>query len=204
MLERRYFQGVQLRAEVAQPDAPRVVRGYAAMFNERTMLWPGVYEEIAPEFFVDVMEDDVRALKNHDSNYLLGRTKSGTLRIAYDEKGLMYDYDSPDSSYARDLLVSIDRGDLDQSSFGFWPDYEHMEVSTLPDGSTLIRQKRAVKLYDVSPVTFPAYEGTSVRSAEQAAATKEALISVASAKTSNQARSALIRAYERYADLLNL
>lgn len=203
MLERRFISGVQLRADLVEGNPARVVSGYASMFNQRTMLWPGVYEEISTGFFDDVMGDDVRALKNHDPNLLLARTKSGTLRISADDKGLKYEYDSPDTSVARDLLVSIDRGDLDQSSFGFWPDYEAMEVSTLSDGSTLIRQKRAVRLYDVSPVTFPAYEGTSVRSIDQAKATKEALEKVASAKTSNQARTALLRAYERHAELLN-
>jgi uncharacterized protein len=155
--ESRSFKG-EVRA--IKGEDKTVVRGYAAVYDKLSENLGGFRELIAPGAFDGVLEDDVRALLNHDSNLILGRTKSGTLRMGIDDKGLWYEYDSPDTSYARDLLISLERGDVDQSSFQFtveddeWKeDEEQRYVRTI---------KKVRRLYDVSPVTFPAYPDATV------------------------------------------
>jgi uncharacterized protein len=155
--ESRSFKG-EVRA--VKGEEKTVVRGYAAVYDSLSENLGGFREMIAPGAFDSVLEDDVRALLNHDSNKILGRNKAGTLRLGVDEKGLWYEYDSPDTSYARDLLVSLERGDVDQSSFQFtveddeWKeDEEQRYVRTI---------KKVRRLYDVSPVTYPAYPDATV------------------------------------------
>lgn len=100
----------------------REIFGYAAKFNdESNMLGFGgdFYEVIEPGAFDDVLGDDVRALYNHEASAILARTQSGTLNIGVDEIGLWYRFDSPETSFGNDLLVSIKRGDISQSSFQF-------------------------------------------------------------------------------------
>jgi uncharacterized protein len=155
--ESRSFKG-EVRA--VKGEEKTVVRGYAAVYDSLSENLGGFREMIAPGAFDSVLEDDVRALLNHDSNKILGRSKAGTLRLGVDDKGLWYEYDSPDTSYARDLLVSLERGDVDQSSFQFtveddeWKeDEEQRYVRTI---------KKVRRLYDVSPVTYPAYPDATV------------------------------------------
>lgn len=132
--------------------------GYAALFNEWSQNLGGFREQIAPGAFSKaVAADDIRALFNHDSNYVLGRTRSGTLRLWEDEKGLAFELDAPDTTWARDLHESVTRGDVSQCSFGFetvtdeWRQVDGLDERTLKE----------VKLFDVSIVTFPAYTATS-------------------------------------------
>jgi len=168
-IQRRMFVADSMRIEAREDQPPKII-GHAAMFNSRTRIGWSFYEEIAPgAFSKTIQEADVRALFNHDMNYILGRTKSGTLRLSEDEKGLAIDCDPPQTDLIRDLVLApIQRGDVDQMSFAFeavrteWIDQEN----DLP-----IRRLLEVKLYDVSPVTFPAYEDTdvAVRSALAAA-----------------------------------
>lgn len=156
--EYRHFTATELRARSG--DKPGIT-GHAAVFNQLSEDLGGYREKIQPGAFTDTIKDgDVRALWNHDPNFILARTKSGTLRLAEDNTGLKIDADLPDTTFARDLLKSIDRGDVDQMSFGFM---------VLPDGSswrmeegTLVRTLLKVELFDVSPVTFPAYPQTDV------------------------------------------
>lgn len=142
-------------------------RGYAAVFNALSEDLGGFVEQIARGAFAKtIQEADVRALWNHDPNFVLGRNKAGTLRMWEDTHGLGYEVDAPDTQAARDLAVSMERGDVDQSSFGF---------STVADDWNLterdypLRTLLEVRLFDVSPVTFPAYEaassGVAIRSA---------------------------------------
>jgi uncharacterized protein len=127
----------------------------------------GFREKIAPGAFKRSLENgaDVRALLNHDSNYVLGRNKSGTLFLSEDERGLKIEITPPDTQWARDLMVSMERGDIDQMSFGFYTISDDWETK---DGEN-IRTLREVELFDVSVVTYPAYTATSanVRSAEE-------------------------------------
>lgn len=162
MIERRYFTTGELRA-TGDGDAPKKLEGYAAVFNERSENLGGFREVIAPGAFTQaVKEDDVRALWNHDSNFVLGRTKSKTLELAEDDHGLRMAVTPPDTQWAKDLLVTVERGDVDQQSFGFsvraggeqWhEDEEGVVIRTITDA----------KLFDVSPVTYPAYPQTEVQ-----------------------------------------
>ncbi len=144
---------------IREDGQPHIV-GYAAVFDVLSVeLW-GFREKIKQGAFKKtIQEADVRALWNHDTSYVLGRTKSGTLGLREDEIGLAIDITPPDSQWARDAMVSIDRGDVDQMSFGF---------STIRDAwetvdNELIRTLEEVALFDVSPVTFPAYPQTMVQ-----------------------------------------
>jgi len=147
------------------------IEGYAAIFNSRTDL--GYYEEeIESNAFDDVMMDDVRALFNHDKNLILARSKGGkgTLMLSKDATGLKYSFKIPDRQYARDLVDAIRSGDVDQSSFAFSVAEEEWKWAEQDEERDLRTIKKFKRLYDVSPVTYPAYQDTSVgmRSLESA------------------------------------
>ena len=150
--ERRTFKGtVEVRAEGEQS----VAVGYAARFDALSQNLGGFVERIDPKAFNQtVTQADVRALFNHDANYVLGRSSSGTLRMDVDDEGLRYEIDLPPTATGRDLAVLLKRGDISGSSFGFRVlDDEWGETE---DGYPL-RTLKAVALRDVGPVTFPAY-----------------------------------------------
>jgi uncharacterized protein len=153
-------------------DALPTLRGYAAVFNSETVIGGYFRELVQPEAFTDALgrPDDVRAQFNHDSNFVLGRTASGTLRLSVDDHGLAYEIDLPDTSYARDLATSVERGDISQSSFMFEVTGEAWEYPPASTGQLPLRKITAVKLYDVAPVTFPAYADTSVSARAMSAA----------------------------------
>jgi HK97 family phage prohead protease len=153
------------------------IGGHAAKFNVRSenfLAGTGLefYEIIEPGFFDNVLGNDVRALFNHDSNLILGRTASRTCRIAQDTTGLAYEVDLDEGqSYARDLLISIERGDVSQSSFAFTVKRGGKRYVEQGDVILCYLIKGACeRLYDVSPVTLPAYPDATVslREAEQA------------------------------------
>jgi hypothetical protein len=162
--EFRVFKGFELRAT---PDG-RGITGHAAVFNQRSEDLGGFQEEIAPGAFDGALAAgaDVRALINHNPEKILGRTKSGTLRCKTDDVGLSFDCDTPDTQYARDLHVSIARRDIDACSFGFrvGPGNAEWSEEKTPDGGilTIRRINKIAELFDVSPVTFPAYPQTDV------------------------------------------
>lgn len=147
--------------------------GYALKFDTRSENLGGFRETVAPGAVTKTVgEADVRALFNHDPNLILGRSTAGTLVLTVDEVGLRYDIpDMPDTTYARDLAVSMARGDVTQSSFGFRVVKD--DWSEDHDGFPL-RTLNEIALFDVSPVTYPAYRdtdsGVSVRSLEALAA----------------------------------
>lgn len=156
-IERRTFTG-EIRAEKRGEDTQIV--GYAAVFGHESEDLGGFREVIEPGAFDEALgRDDVRALFNHDANLILGRTPK-TLRLRVDENGLHYDIDPPDTQAARDLMVSLGRGDVDQSSFGFSVVSETWEQPT-DERNYPLRRINKVRLFDVSPVTFPAYTTTS-------------------------------------------
>lgn len=157
-IERRCFPVSEFRA-IEDEKGLRHIVGYAAVFNSMSEEMWGFREKIAPGCFSKtIQEDDIRALWNHDSNHVLGRNKSGTLSLSEDLKGLKIDILPPDAQWARDLMTSIDRGDIDQMSFGFKTVAQLWEGEYPDEVRTLVE----VKLYDVSPVTFPAYPDTEV------------------------------------------
>ena len=137
-----------------------VIEGYFAVFNSDYFLWPGATERVAHGAFADELHADVRALCDHDTRIVLGRTAAGTLTLTEDERGLygVIKVNTADSD-AMNLYARVQRGDVSQCSFGF--DILDEEYIIHPDGSELWLIRK-VKLYEVSVVTFPAYEETSV------------------------------------------
>ena len=136
----------------------RTVRGYAAVYNSPSEDLGGFIEYIEAGAFDSALGDDVRALFNHDANLLLARTKSGTLKIGVDERGLWYEFDAPNTSTGNDLLELLKRGDVTQSSFGFTIEKDEWRKQ---NGVTYRYIKKVARLYDVSPVTYPAYPATT-------------------------------------------
>jgi len=137
-------------------DDKRTIRGYGAVFDKRSEDM-GFIEIIAPGAFDDVLSDDVRGLWNHDSNIVLGRTVADTMRIGVDKRGLWYEIDPP--SWADGHIETVDRGDVSQSSFGFSIAESGDELSK--EGDNVVRTITKIgRLFDVSPVAYPAYPDT--------------------------------------------
>jgi len=143
----------EFRMENAEQNG-NTIRGYAAIYNSDSEWMGGFYEQIERGAFDDVMNDDVRAYFNHDENLLLGRVSSGTLRIGTDARGLFYEVDLPNTTYANDLAELMKRGDVNQSSFAFLIDADRWEQR---DGKTYRIIEKVSRLLDVSPVAQPAY-----------------------------------------------
>ena len=162
-LERRSVIVKELRVidDVESLGKEPVIEGYASVFDAWSQELGGDFpfmEKVVKGAFEDsIKEDDIRALFNHDPNYVLGRNLSGTLSLQEDEKGLYVRIVPPNTQWAKDLLVSIKRGDINQMSFGFTVVLDNWTISS--DG-TDVRELLKVRLYDVSPVTFPAYTQT--------------------------------------------
>jgi len=157
--ERRIYPS-EIRA-AKRDDGGELLTGYAAKFGVLSEDLGGFREEIRKGAFSEAIAGDVRALWNHKSEFVLGRTKSGTLRLAEDEIGLRYEVDLPAASWARDLYASVERGDVDQSSFGFDVEPGGQEWREV-DGVLIRTLLRIARLWDVSPVTFPAYPAATV------------------------------------------
>lgn len=160
------YLDVECRAEAR---AGRKLGGYAAVFDQVTDLGRAGRELIARSAFTAALSDpstDVRALWNHDPQFLLGRQGAGTLRLSADERGLAYEVDLPDTQYARDLYALAERGDLMGASFAFVPG----ETERRAGGVVVHTSVR--RLVDVAPVTFPAYQSatTEARSRNDVAA----------------------------------
>lgn len=142
-------------------DGNLYLEGYFAVFGAQYWLWDEGYETIEQGAFDGQTETDVRALINHDTTYVLGRTTAGTLILKQDEKGLLGRVTiNPKDQDAVNLYERVKRGDVTQCSFGF--DVLDQIVEYTDEGPTVWRIKK-VKLYEVSIVTFPAYEETSVQ-----------------------------------------
>jgi HK97 family phage prohead protease len=138
------------------------IRGYAAVFNRLSENLGDFREVIQPGAFDRVLLDDCKCLFNHDSNLILGRSKNGkgTLKLGIDQTGLWYQVELPDTQAGRDLKVSLERGDVDQSSFGFTIAVDRWSKGA--DGLPLRTVVRVSRLFDVSPVVSPAYPDTAV------------------------------------------
>ena len=144
----------------AAPGAtPRIV-GHAARFNVTSESLGYFRERIVPGAFKDsIRTDDIRALFNHDPNIVLGRNKAGTLRLNEDYFGLAVEIDPPNTERVHDLIRSIERGDITGGmSFSF----DCVEDEWSIEDDETIRTLKRVKLFEVSPVTFPAYSQTDV------------------------------------------
>ena len=153
-IEKRMF-ACELRAD-DQDDNARTISGYGAVFNVRSENLGGFREIIMPGAFDKVLNDDVRALFNHDPNFVLGRTASGTLTLRADDTGLGYDIKAPDNQTIRDLVIApMQRGDINQSSFAFRVGDDEWDED---DEGVIVRTIHSIKrLIDISPVTYAAY-----------------------------------------------
>ena len=146
----------EIRAE-GEGKESRIV-GHAAIFNIFANIWD-FKEQVAPgAFSKSIGQDDIRALFNHNPDFVLGRNRAGTLKLSEDERGLAIEITPPDTQFARDLIVSMKRGDISQMSFGFRVIKDEWDQGAKPMERTL----KEVQLFDVSPVTFPAYPETDV------------------------------------------
>ena len=163
--ERRAWPVEKLEVRAGGEGAAPVIEGYAAVFGELSLDLGGWRERIAPGAFArSVQDNDVRALWDHNSLYVLGRNRAGTLALEEDERGLGVEIRPPGTSWANDLLESMRRGDVNQMSFGF---YVRQDEWIEEDG-LLVRVLRDVDLFDVSVVTYPAYPQTSAEARKKA------------------------------------
>jgi HK97 family phage prohead protease len=151
----------QAELRVTRDGKAPVIAGYAAVFNSLSQDLGGFRELIRPGAFARGLAGaDVRALINHDRNLVLGRNTSGTLRLSEDSRGLRIEVDPPDVSYARDLLVSLERGDISGMSFRFYVAVGGESWRSEPQGP--IRELTDIEIDDVSVVVYPAYTDTTV------------------------------------------
>lgn len=155
-MEKRIFN-VETRVD-STDDGKDVVVGYASVYDSRSNNLGGFYEFVERGVFNEdlINSSDVRSLINHDPNLILARNTSGTLKLEADAQGLRYEFEMPETSYGKDLAVSMKRGDITQSSFAFT--VEEDDWSTDDNGNDLRTIKKIKRLYDVSPVTYPAYQ----------------------------------------------
>ena len=162
------YRAMSLPTEVreAAPGEPRRLAGYAAKYNVLSGVLKdpriGKFQEVlAPGCFDRTLREkpDVRALFGHNRSAVLGRTKSGTLALDTDDVGLRYGLEMPDTTLGRDALTMLDRGDIGEMSFGF--DVVEDEVQLRP-GLPALRTILDLDLFEISLVSFPAYDGTTV------------------------------------------
>lgn len=165
----RQVRSVPTKFETREDDNGQlVISGYFSVFNSIYEIGPGMTESVAPGTFLSSLNGDVRALTNHDSTLVLGRTTAGTLKLREDDVGLWGDVIiNPKDSDAVNTYERVKRGDVSQCSFGFRITQEDTEVK---DDGSVHWTIRDVDLYEVSVCTFPAYEATNVqaRSAQRA------------------------------------
>jgi uncharacterized protein len=157
----------EARAQDASAGGPSRITGYASVFNSPATIAGLWVETVAPGAFKRTLQlGDIRALWNHNADIVLGRNRAGTLRLVEDKRGLRIEVDLPDTQAGRDAVTSIKRGDVSGMSIAFQIVKEDWE---LPADKTLLPRRtiREMKLFEVSPVTFPAFEQTSVEAQEK-------------------------------------
>lgn len=156
----RQMRSVASKFETRESEEGLFIEGYFSVFNTNYDLWQGASESVAPGAFSGTLGGDIRALIDHESRLVLGRNKAGTLELREDAHGLWGRVKiNPNDQDAMNLYERVKRGDVDQCSFGFDIVKEDTEVR---DDGSVHWTIREVKLYEVSVVTFPAYEDTSV------------------------------------------
>ena len=156
----REIRSIASQFETREENNERIIEGYFAVFNSNYDIAPGMSESVAPGAFRNTLAGDIRALVNHDTTLVLGRTTARTLELSEDERGLWGRIRvNPNDSDAVNLYERVKRGDVSQCSFGF--DVLDEETEFREDGSVHWTIKE-VKLYEVSCVTFPAYESTNI------------------------------------------
>ena len=153
------IRSLSQKFETREADDKIYISGYFSVFNSEYEIFQGASERVAPEAFDETLSGDIRCLIDHETRLVLGRTKSGTLTLKVDSRGLWGEVEiNPNDQDAMNLYERVKRGDVDQCSFGF--DILDEEFEDLGDKVRWTIKK--VKLYEVSVVTFPAYEETGV------------------------------------------
>lgn len=152
--KRTLLENVETRAE----DDKRTLVGYAAVFNSPADIGGWWIETIAPGAFANSIGGDVRALVDHDAGRVIGRTKSGTLRLSEDSKGLRIEVDIPNTTDGNDLWTLVERGDISGMSFGFVVTKQTWDETVEPAKRTI----EEVELFEVSAVAWPAFDDTSI------------------------------------------
>lgn len=157
---RNYPSSVELRQG---DDGKATLVGLAAIFDTLSENLGGFREQIKPGAFDEADMSDVRGLFNHDPNFVLGRTTSDTLELEVTKKGLRFEIELPDTQTIRDLVLEpIKRGDVDQASFGFIVAPGGSSFDEDEEGRLIRTITEFQRIFDVSPVTFPAFEDTTV------------------------------------------
>ena len=158
--EMRQLRTVGTKFQTREDDGKLFIEGYFAVFNSNYEIAPGMSESIAPGAFDNTLSGDIRALINHDTTLVLGRTKARTVELRTDAHGLWGKIEiNPKDGDAMNLYARVERGDVDQCSFGF--DIISQETDFRDDGSVHWTITE-VELYEISPCTFPAYEETNI------------------------------------------
>lgn len=148
------------QARTRDDDNNPIIEGYFAVFNSVYELWDGATESIAPGAFDNTISGDIRALINHDTTLVLGRTTAGTLELKVDSHGLWGRVKiNPNDQDAMNLHARVERGDVSQCSFGF---FIVSEETDFRDDGSVHWTITEVDLFEVSACTFPAYEATSI------------------------------------------
>lgn len=172
---RREVRPIKTEFTARNDEGAPTIEGYFAVFNSIYEIAPGMTESVAPGAFSQTLSGDIRALTNHDTTLVLGRTKAHTLELREDEHGLWGRVAiNPNDSDAMNLYERVKRGDVDQCSFGF--DILAEETDFRDDGS-IHWTIREVELYEVSACTFPAYQETNIsaRAADKAELEKRSI-----------------------------
>ncbi len=160
-MNKRMVRSAPTEFKIRENGEDIFIEGYFAIFNTRYEMWEGAAETVLKGAFTDTLGEDVRALINHNTDFVLGRTKAGTLELTEDDIGLFGRIKiNKNDSDAMNLYARVQRGDVNQCSFGF--DIIDETYKTDAQGNVLW-ELRKVKLYEVSVVTFPAYEETIVQ-----------------------------------------
>jgi HK97 family phage prohead protease len=167
-IERRATIGLTIREGKPEDGSVGALEGYAAVFDSWSEDLGGFREIIRRGCFAESIRGpmDARALAHHDSSLLLGRQSAGTLKLEEDGKGLRFTLSLPDTTAGRDVLTSIRRRDLTGMSFGFATRDDRWNYRTQDGQGIYERELLAVDLYEVSPVSWPAYVDTSVDARE--------------------------------------
>lgn len=157
----RRFHATKNISHRAGRGGKRFITGSFAVYDAPTELMPGLIEKVARGCFTQTMRvNDIAGLFNHDNNLILGRNVSGTMTIADGSDSCDYEIEADErQTYTSNLLISIDRGDVRGSSFGFSPEEEGLDYDRATD--TVTRTLKRVTLYDVGPVVFPQYTQTN-------------------------------------------
>lgn len=161
MSKRDFKTNFKVTRETVNPD-DLIIEGYFALYESETELYENAFEIISKGAFDNTLNNDIRALWNHNTQFVLGRNKTGTLELKTDDKGLFGTIKLPNTQYASDLYELIQRGDVDQCSFGFNIPLGGEELEELASGGYRWRINE-IDLHEISVVTFPAYENTSVQ-----------------------------------------